>query len=327
MEVLTTDEIDKAYERIQSLIIKTPLISNDIINNNTNSKVYFKLENLQKTGSFKIRGASNKISQLSNEEKSKGIISYSSGNHGQAVACVSNYYGIPATIVMPKNAPKIKIENTKKYGAEVILYDPLYENREKITLEISLKENKKIIKPYDDLDIIAGQGTVGKEIVEQLKMENIKPDIYLCCCGGGGLISGSSLYLKHHHPDIKNYSVEPEAFNDTQLSLENKKIISNKKSSQSICDALLVPQPGSITFPINQNTLSGGLTVSDLDVKNTIIQLAENLKIITEPGGAVAAAALLFNKIEIKNKNVVVMISGSNIDYSFFSSIIAQQYE
>ena len=327
MEVLTTEEIDKAYKRIQSLIIKTPLISNERINNNTNSKVYFKLENLQKTGSFKIRGASNKISQLSNEEKSKGIISYSSGNHGQAVAYVSNYYGIPATIVMPKNAPKIKIENTKKYGAEVILYDPLYENREKITLEISLKENKKIIKPYDDLDIIAGQGTVGKEIVEQLKMENIKPDIYLCCCGGGGLISGSSLYLKHYHPDIKNYSVEPEEFNDTQLSLENKKIISNKKSSHSICDALLAPQPGSITFPINQNTLSGGLTVSDLDVKNTIIQLAENLKIITEPGGAVAAAALLFNKIEIKNKNVVVMISGSNIDYSFFSSIIAQQYE
>ena len=327
MEVLTTDEIDKAYWRIQSLIIKTPLISNEIINNHTNSKVYFKLENLQKTGSFKIRGASNKISQLLNEEKYKGIISYSSGNHGQAVAYVSNYYGIPATIVMPKNAPKIKIENTKKYGAEVILYDPLYENREKITLEISLKENKKIIKPYDDLDIIAGQGTVGKEIVEQLKMENIKPDIYLCCCGGGGLISGSSLYLKHYHPDIKNYSVEPEKFNDTQLSLQNKKIISNKKSAQSICDALLAPQPGNITFPINQNTLSGGLTVSDLDVKKTIIQLAENLKMIAEPGGAVAAAALLFNKIEIKNKNVVVMISGSNIDYSFFSSIIAQQYE
>ena len=131
MEVLTTDEIDKAYERIQPLIIKTPLISNEIINNNTNSKVYFKLENLQKTGSFKIRGASNKISQLSKEEKHKGIISYSSGNHGQAVAYVSNYYGIPATIVMPKNAPKIKIENTKKYGAEVIFYDPFYENREK----------------------------------------------------------------------------------------------------------------------------------------------------------------------------------------------------
>ena len=326
MEVLTTEEIDKAYKRIQSLIIKTPLISNERINNNTNSKVYFKLENLQKTGSFKIRGASNKISQLSNEEKSKGIISYSSGNHGQAVAYVSNYYGIPATIVMPKNAPKIKIANTKKYGAKIILYDPLNENREKITSDIALKENKQIIKPYDDLDIVAGQGTVGKEIVEQLEIEKIKPDIYLCCCGGGGLISGSSLYLKHYYPNIKSYSVEPEEFNDTQLSLENKKIISNKKSSQSICDALLAPQPGNITFPINQTTLSGGLTVSDLDVKKTIIQLAENLKIIVEPGGAVAAAALLFNKIEIKNKNVVVMISGSNIDYSFFSSIIAQQY-
>ena len=146
MEILTFDEIDKAYERIRSLIMKTPLISNETINNSTNSKVYFKLENLQKTGSFKIRGASNKISQLSNEEKTNGIISYSSGNHAQAVAYVSNYYGIPATIVMPKNAPKIKIENTKKYGAKIILYDPLHENREKIASEISLKENKTIIK-------------------------------------------------------------------------------------------------------------------------------------------------------------------------------------
>ena len=213
-------------------------------------------------------------------------------------------------------------------SAEIILYESkLNKAREDIATEIALKQNKIIIKPYDDLDIIAGQGTVGKEIVEQLKIENIKPDIYLCCCGGGGLISGSSLYLKHYHPDIKNYSVEPEEFNDTQLSLENKKIISNKKSSQSICDALLAPQPGNITFSINQTTLTGGLIVSDLEVKKTIIQLAENLKIIAEPGGAVAAAALLFNKIEIKNKNVVVMISGSNIDYSFFSSIIAQQYE
>ena len=322
MEVLTTDEIDKAYERIQSLIIKTPLISNDIIYNNTNSKVYFKLENLQKTGSFKIRGASNKISQLSNEEKYKGIISYSSGNHGQAVACVSNYYGIPATIVMPKNAPKIKIENTKKYGAKVVLYDFETENRERIAFEIASKENKTIIKPYDDLDIIAGQGTVGKEIAEELKLKNIQPDIYLCCCGGGGLIAGSSTYLKHVFPNIKNFAVEPEEFNDTQLSLKNKIIVKNKESGKSICDALLAPQPGDITFPVNQTTLEGGLAVSDKEVKKTIIELAEDMKIVVEPGGSVAATALLTNKISVKNKNVVVMISGGYIDYKLFSSIV-----
>ena len=325
MDVLTPSEIDRAYERIVSLIIKTPLISNETINKNTNSNVYFKLENLQWTGSFKLRGASNKISQLSNEEKSRGIVSYSSGNHAQAVAYASNLFGIQATIIMPKNAPSIKIENTKKYGANIMLYDSIHESREKIASEIARKENKTIIKPYDDLDVIAGQGTVGKEIAEELKLINIQPDIYLCCCGGGGLIAGSSTYLKHAFPNIKNFAVEPKEFNDTQLSLKNNCFIKNKESGESICDALLAPQPGKVTFPINQTTLSGGLAVSDKEVKKTIIELAENMKIVTEPGGAVAATALLTNKINVKNKNVIVMISGGNIDYKLFSSIVRNQ--
>ena len=325
MDVLTHSEIDKAHERIFSLIIKTPLISSETINEKTNSNVYFKLENLQWTGSFKLRGASNKISQLSNEEKSRGIVSYSSGNHAQAVAYASNLFGVHATIIMPKNAPSIKIENTKKYGAEIIIYDSMHESREKIASEIARKENKTIIKPYDDLDVIAGQGTVGKEIAEELKLKNIQPDIYLCCCGGGGLIAGSSTYLKHTFPHIKNFSVEPEEFNDTELSLKNNSVVKNKESGKSICDALLAPQPGNITFPINQTTLSGGLTVSDEEIKKTIIELAENMKIVAEPGGAVAATALLTNKINVKNKNVVVMISGGNIDYKLFSSIVRYQ--
>ena len=322
MDVLTPQEIDKAHERIFSLIIKTPLISSETINKKTNANVYFKLENLQWTGSFKLRGASNKILQLSNEEKSRGIVSYSSGNHAQAVAYASNLIGVQATIIMPKNAPSIKIKNTKKYGADVVLYDSMHESREKIALEIAHKENKTIVKPYDDLDVIAGQGTVGKEIAEELKLQNIRPDIFLCCCGGGGLIAGSSTYLKYAFPNIKNFAVEPEEFNDTQLSLKNNSIIKNKESGKSICDALLAPQPGNVTFPINQTTLNGGLAVSDKEVKKTIIELAEDMKIVVEPGGAVAATALLTNKINVKNKNVVVMISGGNIDYKLFSSII-----
>lgn len=322
MDVLTPQEIDKAHERIVSLIIKTPLISSEIINKKTNANVYFKLENLQWTGSFKLRGASNKISLLSNEEKSRGIVSYSSGNHAQAVAYASNLFGVQATIIMPKNAPSIKIENTKNYGADVVLYDSMHEGREKIASEIARKENKTIVKPYDDLDVIAGQGTVGKEIAEELKLKNIQPDIYLCCCGGGGLIAGSSIYLKHAFPNIKNFAVEPEEFNDTQLSLKNNSIVKNKESGKSICDALLAPQPGNVTFPVNQTTLNGGLAVSDKEVKKTIIELAENMKIVVEPGGAVAATALLTNKISVKNKNVVVMISGGNIDYKLFSSIV-----
>ena len=322
MDELTPQEIDKAHERIFSLIIKTPLISSETINKKTNANVYFKLENLQWTGSFKLRGASNKISQLSNEEKSRGIVSYSSGNHAQAVAYASNLIGVQATIIMPKNAPSIKIKNTKKYGADVVLYDSMHESREKIALEIAHKENKTIVKPYDDLDVIAGQGTVGKEIAEELKLQNIRPDIFLCCCGGGGLIAGSSTYLKYVFPNIKNFAVEPEEFNDTQLSLKNNFIVKNKESAKSICDALLAPQPGNVTFPINQTTLNGGLAVSDKEVKKTIIELAEDMKIVVEPGGSVAATALLTNKISVKNKNVVVMISGGNIDYKLFSSIV-----
>ncbi len=322
MDALTPQEIDKAHERIFSLIIKTPLISSETINKKTNANVYFKLENLQWTGSFKLRGASNKILQLSNEEKSRGIVSYSSGNHAQAVAYASNLIGVQATIIMPKNAPSIKIKNTKKYGADVVLYDSVHESREKIALEIAHKENKTIVKPYDDLDVIAGQGTVGKEIAEELKLQNIRPDIFLCCCGGGGLIAGSSTYLKYVFPNIKNFAVEPEEFNDTQLSLKNNFIVKNKESAKSICDALLAPQPGNVTFPINQTTLNGGLAVSDKEVKKNIIELAEDMKIVVEPGGSVAATALLTNKISVKNKNVVVMISGGNIDYKLFSSIV-----
>jgi len=321
MDELTPKQIDVAYQRIKSFIIKTPLISNETINKKINSNVYFKLENLQLTGSFKIRGAFNKISQLSDEEKSNGVVAYSSGNHAQAVAYASNYYKIKATIVMPKSAPSIKIENTKKYGAKVIYYNEINESREKVAFENAYKENRIIIKPYDDLDIIAGQGTVGKEIVDELKLQNIKPDIYLCSCGGGGLIAGSSTYLKQTFPNIKNFSVEPEAFNDTQLSLKKNSIVKNNESAKSICDALLVSQPGDITFPINQNTLSGGLSVSDEEVKKTIIELAENIKVVSEPSGAVAAAALLTKKIDIKNKNIVVLVSGGNIDYKLFTSI------
>ena len=313
--------IDIAYSQIQNNVIRTPLVSSEYINKELRSNIFFKLENLQITGSFKFRGAFFKISLLTNEEKSRGVVAYSSGNHAQAVAYASNILGINAKIVMPKNAPLIKIDNTKKYGAEIILYDPTSENREKIGEEIANIEKRILIKPYDDENIIAGQGTSGKEIVEELINLGEKPDLYLCCCGGGGLIAGTSTYMKHKFKNIKCYAVEPENFNDTQISLINNNITPNKKLSYSICDALLAEQPGDITFAINKQNLSGGLTVSDDEVKQTIVELAENLKIVVEPGGAVAAAALLNNKIDVKDQTIVVMISGGNIDSEFFYNI------
>lgn len=317
-------QIDEAYKRISSQVLRTPLVSSEYINNLLEAKVYFKLENLQWTGSFKLRGATNKISQLNLDQKQKGVVAYSSGNHAQAVAYASKINGISAKIIMPESAPKIKIENTKKYGAEVILYNILNESREEIGNKIARDEDRILIKPYDDLDIIAGQGTSGKEVAEELLKLNILPDMYLCCCGGGGLIAGTSTYLKYSFPNIKCYSVEPDNFDDTKMSLEENSIKPVTKKLTSICDALLARQPGEITFAINRKTLIKGLSVSDKEVKNTIIQLAENLKLVVEPGGAVAATALLNNKIETNNKTIVVMISGGNIDNKLFSKIVRE---
>ena len=314
--------IDEAYKRINSQVLRTPLVISEYINNLLNAQVYFKLENLQWTGSFKLRGAMNKIMQLNLDQRKKGVVAYSSGNHAQAVAYASNLNRISSIIIMPKNAPLIKINNTKKYGAKVILYDPLIESREEIANKISEEQGRTLIKPYEDLDIIAGQGTSGKEIVEDMIKLKLSPDLYLCCCGGGGLIAGTSTYLKYKFPKVDCYSVEPEEFNDTQISLEKNKITSVAEGSQSICDALLAPQPGGITFSINKEILKGGLSVSDNEVKNTIIQLAENLKIVVEPGGAVAASALLNKRLEIRNKTVIVMVSGGNIDNELFSQIV-----
>ena len=322
MTILSFKKIDEAFKRIRSSILRTPLITNQYINNITGAKIFFKLENLQWTGSFKLRGAVNKIKKLDFSQKKNGVVAYSSGNHAQAVAYASKINKINAKIVMPKGAPKNKIENTRRFGAEIILYDSFYESREEIANTIAKKEGRFLIKPYDDLDVIAGQGTAGKEIADQLLNINIKPDQYICCCGGGGLIAGSATYLKYKYPDLDCFSAEPNEFNDTEISLQNKIITPVKKGSKSICDALLAPQPGDITFSINQQILHSGVSVSDLEVEKTIIQLADNLKIIAEPGGAVAAAAILNEKINIKNKNIIVMISGGNIDNKFFSKIV-----
>ena len=208
-----------------------------------------------------------------------------------------------------------------KYKAEVILYDPKTESRESMGEKISIQENRTLIRPYDDIDIIAGQGTAGKEIYEQLMQNSIIPDIYLCCCGGGGLIAGTSTYLRNKYPDIKSYSAEPFGFDDTKKSLKSGKILSNETDYQSICDAIITPQPGNVTFPINLKNLEGGLVVTDEEVKNAIKFLSEHLKIIVEPGGAVAATAALTEKINLKNKTVVVMISGGNIDLEMFRSL------
>mgnify|MGYP001446823115 CR=1 FL=1 len=310
--ILGNDAIKKTFRKFKQ---SKPIADRDVI------EVFFKCENLQTTGSFKLRGATNKILTKEPKNIQNGVVAYSSGNHAQAVAYAALQNDLTAKIIMPKNAPKIKIENTKAYGAEVILYDTFFENRELIGNQIKEKENRELIKPYDDLDIIAGQGTAAVEMVSDLEKLSVIPDIYLCCCGGGGLIAGTSTYLKQYYPNIDSYSVEPEGFDDTKKSLENRVITANSTDAKSICDALLAPMPGEITFAINKENLKGGFSVSDEEVKKTIILLSEHLKIVVEPGGAVATAALLNKKINVENKKVLVMISGGNMDLELFKSL------
>lgn len=320
--MINSKSIKEAYERIKKYITKTRLVTNEAINEKYGSKIFFKLECEQKTGSFKIRGALNKIIQLTDREKEKGVIAYSSGNHGQAVSYVCNLLGIESTIVMPKDAPKIKLQNTSKYGAKIVLYDRLKENREEIALDLVKKKHKVLVRPFDDEKIILGQGTVGLEIVNELIEKNILPEVFLCCCSGGGLIAGSSTYLKNYFTNLSIYCVEPQYYDDMKLSLEKGKLVSVKPIKTTICDALMVNVAGNLTFNINKNILNGGYVVTDNEVKEAIRFLKNKLDICSEPGGAAPTAAFLSKYNDFKGRVVVIMVSGGNIDNDFFNMIM-----
>ena len=237
---VTAEDIRSAATALQGHIIRTPMLAAPMLSRQFGCDLFIKLECQQYTSSFKARGAYIAMQSLNAAQRKAGVIAMSAGNHAQAVAYAALQNDLTAKIIMPKNAPKIKIENTKAYGAEVILYDTFFENRELIGNQIKEKENRELIKPYDDLDIIAGQGTAAVEMVSDLKKLSVIPDIYLCCCGGGGLIAGTSTYLKQYYPNIDSYSVEPEGFDDTKKSLENRVITANSTDAKSICDALLL---------------------------------------------------------------------------------------
>ena len=308
-------QINDAYKRISKYINKTPIIYSDKLNEITGSNILIKAENLQKTGSFKIRGAINLISQISEEK----VVAPSSGNHAQAVAAASQLFNKNATLVMPSDAPKSKVLGVKSYNGKIIFYDRNNEDRIKIASEISKRESSVLIPPYDHKEIIKGQGTLGVEIIEQLEEMKFKPDLILCCCGGGGLIAGVATAIKSKWKDTNVHPVEPKFWDDTKISLEKNRryLIKNKK--YSICDALLAETPGKLTFDINKKILSEGISVSDREVMKAIKIGYEWLKMVIEPGGAVALAASI-SKIElVKNKNVLVVLSGGNIDTDIFS--------
>jgi len=283
-----------------------------------------KPECLQVTGSFKIRGAYNRLSQLTDEQASNGVVAWSSGNHAQGVAAAGAMLGIQTTIVMPEDAPRATLENTRRLGGEVVTYDRYTGDREIIARQIAAERDAELVPSYDHEHIIAGQGTVGLELATDAIDMGLPLDQVLIPCGGGGLSSGSALALKSRLPDVDVYAVEPVDFDDTARSFAANERVRIDDSARSICDALQTPMPGELTFEINRRLLSGVLTVSDDEVRAAIRFAFKNLKLVGEPGGAVALAAVLSGKLATQGLTTAIVLSGGNIDVDLFAEIQAE---
>ncbi len=319
--MIDVGDIEEAAERLRDISVRTPLIRNFELDAVAGGRVLIKPECLQVTGSFKIRGAYNLLCQLSAQERKRGAVAWSSGNHAQGVAAAGAMLGIPVAIVMPEDAPRAKLENTRRLGGEVITYDRYTGDREAIARSIAAERNAVIVPSYDHADIIAGQGTVGLEIAEQATAMKESPDQVLICCGGGGLSSGSAVALKARLPDTSVHAVEPQDFDDTARSLAAGERVAVDPSARSICDALQAHMPGEMTFEINRRLLGEGLTVSDDEVREAMRFAFRNLKLVVEPGGAVALAAVLAGRIETSDKTTVVVLSGGNVDTDLYAEI------
>jgi len=318
----TFADIVDAAKRLAGLAARTPLLASARLDAIAEGRVFVKAEPLQRTGSFKFRGAWSRISRLDPETCPAGVVAYSSGNHAQGVAAAARLRGLPALIVMPSDTPSIKQESTRRLGAEIVLYDRATESREAIAERICRERGAVLVPPFEDTHVIAGQGTLGLEIVEDMRARGAPIDQVLVCCSGGGLTAGIALALEELAPAAAIYSVEPEGFDDTRRSLASGRRERNAKTAGSLCDALLTPEPGETTFAINQRRLAGGLVVSEAEVRAAMRFAFEHLKVVAEPGGAVALAAVLAGKLPTKDLGTVVVVSGGNVDPAVFASVL-----
>lgn len=310
--------IEQAAERLAQVVRRTPILTSPFLDEIAGRKIYLKAECLQHTGSFKFRGAWSAISALPAHIRKKGVLAFSSGNHAQAVAYTAKLHGTSATIIMPSDAPSIKIANTRHLGGDVVLYDRVRESRDEIGARLSTERGLHLVKPYDDPDVLAGQGTCGLEIAAQVPED--EADVYVCC-GGGGLTSGIALALETAAPGMRVYPCEPVGFDDVSRSLKSGRIEQNAKLSGSICDAIVTPSPGELTFPILKRLCGSGRTVTDEQALKAVKLAFERLRVVLEPGGAVALASALFNSTS--TKPVVVTASGGNIDPELFKRALA----
>jgi threonine dehydratase len=308
---------------LRERVVRTPLLRAPALDARVGGRVLLKAESLQYTGSFKFRGAMSRLLRLDRSVAERGVVAFSSGNHGQAVAAAGRLLGIPVSVVMPDAAPAVKLERTRDQGAEVILYDPARESREAIAAELAERRGAVLVPSFDDRWVIAGQGTAGLEILEDLERLGLEADALLVCCGGGGLTAGCALALEAHRADrTALHTVEPAGFDDHARSFASGQRERIAPGARSICDALLAPTPGAITFGINRTRVTGGLVVTDEEVRTAMRFAFDHLRLVLEPGGAVALAALLAGRIETRDRTLAVMLSGGNVDPREFATLI-----
>ncbi|MGX0977943.1 threonine dehydratase [Roseovarius sp. MBR-51] len=316
--------IRAAATRLAGHARRTPLLSSPFLDEIAGRRVFVKPECLQHTGSFKYRGARSAVSALDEGTRARGVIAFSSGNHAQGVALAARQFGVPSVIIMPSDAPRMKIDNTRALGADVVLYDRATEDRDAIGAALSSERGLTLIKPYDEPQVIAGQGTIGLEIAEDAAAMGITRADVLVCCGGGGLTSGIALALEADAPDLRARPCEPEEFDDVARSLASGQIERNARTSGSLCDAIVTPQPGAITFPIMRRLCGPGLVVTEEEALHAMALAFSRLKLVAEPGGAVALAAALFRADQIEGDAVFLTISGGNVDADVFCDALSR---
>ncbi len=319
----TAADVDAAAARLSGIALHTPLVTSPVLDALTGGRVFLKAEALQYTGSFKFRGAYNKLASIPAERRAAGVVAFSSGNHAQGVAAAAKLLGMRATIVMPRDAPKAKRERTAAFGAEVVLYDRQKEDREGIARAIAEKRGAVLVPPYDDALIIAGQGTVGREIVEDLGGMGLVPEIVIVPASGGGLTAGVALAVKARVPSARVYTAEPEGFDDYARSFRSGRREQNPALAGTICDGLMTATPGEITFAVNRALVTQGVTASDEQVGKAVAFAFRELKLVVEPSGAVALAALMAGKLDVTGKITVAVLSGGNIDPELFCKLVA----
>ena len=317
-------DVQAAASRLDGVARRTPLLAATPLDEALGGRILLKVESLQRTGSFKFRGAYNRLVQLDAGRRRAGVVAFSSGNHAQGVAAAAKMLDIPATIVMPSNAPAVKLENTRALGAEVVLYDRFTGDREAIAREIVGERGATLVPAYDDPHVVAGQGTVGLELMQQAAELGITPDQVLVPTSGGGLTAGTAIAVRALAPDAAIYGVEPEAFDDTRRSLAAGTLLKNPPEARSICDALQSSPPGKLTFAINRELLSGILTVSDAEVQAAMTRAFRDLKLVVEPGGAVALAAALTGRVQLAGRTTVIVLSGGNVDIATFLAALGR---